>query len=177
MRFRTLLAATMAVALTARAGLTQAPTPPSFSTGIQESMQTSPQETSSPCDYDTCALRLQIQNGGWTVTRGEQATPVGRIGFRVPNVASLVATVPDAVTEARRFQRNYPLGGVVTVLGGVAAMVGFKLSGFERDNPVAYTIGVAGTVMLFYGATKQNRALNALNNAIWLYNRSLAGAK
>lgn len=60
-------------------------------------------------------------------------------------------------------------------LGGIAAMVAFNISRFKSDHVAANAVGVAGTVMFFYGAHKQQQALNALNNAIWLYNRDLDG--
>lgn len=170
---RTILALAIVFALTSRVGLTQTSEQLSLSAGSQTSVQTPVQEPLTSCDYDTCALRLQIQKGSWTITRGQETVPVGRIGFRVPNVALLVADVPEAVTEARVFQSSYPRGGVLLVVGGIAAMVGFKLSGFKSDNLGAYAVGVAGTAMLVYGARKQQLALNALNNAIWLYNRGL----
>lgn len=173
MSVRSILAWAVAFALTSRIGLTQAAAHHSSPADGQTSVQTLLQEPVTPCDYDSCALRLQIQKGSWTITRGHQATPVGSIGFRVPNVASLVAAVPEAVTEARFFQSNYPRGGVLLVIGGIAATAGFKISGFKGDQPVANAVGVAGTVLLFYGAHKQQLALNALNNAIWLYNRGL----
>jgi hypothetical protein len=170
---RTVLALAVAFALTSRVGLTQATAKSSLPADGEASVQTVLQDPLVACDYNSCALRLQIQKGSWTITRGQQATPVGRIGFRVPNVAALVATVPEAVTEARIFQSSYPRGGVLLVIGGIAALAGFKISGFNGDHPGAYAVGVAGTVLLFYGAHKHQLALNALNNAIWLYNRGL----
>ena len=173
MSVRSILALAAVFALTSRVGQPQAIAKYSSPADGQTSMQTLSQDPSVPCDYDSCALRLQIQKGSWTITRGQQATPVGSIGFRVPNVASLVAAVPEAVTEAKVFQSSYPRGGIFLVIGGIAALAGFRASGFNGDHPGAYAVGVAGTVLLFYGAHKQQHALNALNNAIWLYNRGL----
>jgi len=68
--------------------------------------------------YEQNALRLDTNFGDVRIVRGVEGTVVGRIGvFRGVDVTQVVAASPNAVAEAREFQRNYRPGTIVLGVG------------------------------------------------------------
>src|SRR6202022_2577825 len=68
--------------------------------------------------YDQNALRLEGNFGEVSIVRGIDGTVIGKIGvFRGIDVARVVERSPNAVTEAREFQRNYRPGTIALGLG------------------------------------------------------------
>jgi len=126
------------------------------------------------CDYNACALRLKISWGNRLIIRGEQEQRVGKLGmFSSTNLESIVASSPEAASEARMFRKNYRPGEIFLFLG-VFTMVFSASVASGSDSAVGPVAGVAvGSAMLFYGVFQRVRAENALSKTIWLYNRSL----
>ena len=126
------------------------------------------------CDYDTCALRLKSTVGPWKIVRGWNGQEVGELGMlRPPNLAALVADVPEAAAQARAAQRNYRRTAATLWGGSVLAGVGL-LFAVESDMPVVGTalgsVGIAGMVI---GSIQHATSIDMLSKAIWLYNRAL----
>ena len=138
-----------------------------------------PATTQSPgqeaCDYDRCALRFTLGFGSWSVVQGMDSKKVGRLGmFRGPDVAKLVATVPEAAEEARRFQQGYARSSAFIWGGAALAVIGSGLAAGNDGHPVAVGLSVTGVVLMTYGAWSHGRSFNQLSRGLWLYNRSLS---
>ena len=130
---------------------------------------------SEPCDYDRCALRFTLGFGSWGIAQGMESRSVGKLGmFRGPNVANLVATVPEAAEEARRFQRGYARSSAFLWGGAALAVIGAGLAAGNDGHPVALGLSVSGAALMTYGAWRHGRSFNQLSRALWLYNRSLS---
>ena len=126
------------------------------------------------CDYDRCSLRFTLGFGSWSIVQGAEEKKVGRIGaFRGPDVAKLVATVPEAAEEARRFRKGYSRSSAMIWGGSALTLLGVGLAAGNDGNPVAVGLGVAGAAAMTYGAWNHGISFNHLSRALWLYNRSL----
>src|SRR6476660_1198860 len=73
------------------------------------------QETTS---YNDNALRVESHFGDARLVRGEGGVLVGKLGnFRVIDLASIVKSSPNAVAEARKFQKDYIPGAIFAAAG------------------------------------------------------------
>ena len=125
--------------------------------------------------YDESALRLEYQTGDVAIVRGSSGPTVARIGmFPRSKVSTLVSDSPNAVAEAKIFERDYVPGSIFTALG-VAAMgaaIGTsQIADANRTVPVILSVG--SLVSLVYGARRLENAYRALSRSIWWYNRGL----
>ena len=125
--------------------------------------------------YDQNALRLDGSFGDVSIVRGINGAVVGKIGvFRGIDVAKVVETSPNAVAEAREFQRNYRPGTIALGLGLVSLGASIGASQFHDMNhgiTTGFTIVTVG--LITYGGGRLQRAYNALHRSLWWYNRDL----
>jgi hypothetical protein len=125
--------------------------------------------------YDANALRVDARFGEVRIVRGLDGPVLGQIGIiRGADVAAIVSSSPNAVAEAREFQRNYRPGVVTVGLGLIAlgASVGIsQVHDVNRGITTGLTIVTVG--LITYGGTRLQRAYNALSRSIWWYNRDL----
>jgi hypothetical protein len=125
--------------------------------------------------YDEKALRVDARFGEVRIVRGVDGPVVGQIGIvRGADVATIVSGSPNAVAEAREFQRNYRPGMITVGLGLIAlgASTGIsQIHGVNRGITTGLTIVTVG--LITYGGTRLQRAYNALSRSIWWYNRDL----
>lgn len=124
--------------------------------------------------YDENALRLE-DHFGVQIVRGVGGVVVGKVGvFRGIDVSAVVSPSPNAVAEAKAFQRDYKPGMLLGATGIVAlgAAVGTsRINGVSQFVPTGITILSVG--LLSYGGSKLERAYQALSKSIWWYNRDL----
>jgi hypothetical protein len=125
--------------------------------------------------YDQKALRLEGNFGEVTIVRGVEGTLIGKIGvFRGVDVAKVVEASPNAVTEAREFQRNYRPGTIALGLGLISLGASVGASQFHDVNRGITTgLTIATVGLITYGGGKLQRAYNALHKSLWWYNRDL----
>lgn len=131
--------------------------------------------TAQERSYDESALRLDAKFGDVRIVRGADGAIVGQIGvFRGADVAKIVAGSPNAVSEARAFERNYRPGMIVLGVGlmSLGASVGVShIQGVDRGITTGLT--VATFALITYGGSRLQTAYNALARSIWWYNRDL----
>ncbi len=137
------------------------------------------QQLLEPTQYDAQALRVESRWGNHLLVRGRDGAVVGKIGgFRGLDLAAAVGASPNAVSEAREFNRSSRRGSIVLALGLVAWGVGggvARMDGIDANVAVpAWTAVAAGTVLMVYGGVQLNRAASALARSIWWYNRDYA---
>jgi hypothetical protein len=132
--------------------------------------------TAQDKSYDESALRIDDHQGTMSIVRGVSGTVVGKIGvFRGSDLASVVSPSPNAVAEAKIFQRDYKPGTLLASLGIAtmgAAIGAYRIPDINTWIPSGLT--VASLTLIAYGATKLESAYRALSKAIWWYNRDLA---
>ena len=125
--------------------------------------------------YDENALRVDQRRGTISIVRGVSETTVLKVGaFRTAQVAGIVSPSPNAVMEARIFERDYLPGAWITSLGIAtlgAAIGSSKIPDLNRAVPVGLTI--AGMSLIIYGGKRLESAYRALSKSIWWYNRDL----
>jgi hypothetical protein len=125
--------------------------------------------------YEQNALGLDTNFGDVRIVRGVEGAVVGRIGvFRGVDVTQVVAGSPNAVAEAREFQRNYRSGTIVLGLGliSLGASVGAsQIHDVNRGITTGLTIATFG--LITYAGGKLQKAYNALHKSLWWYNRDL----
>ena len=125
--------------------------------------------------YDESALRIDEHYGTISIVRGASETVVGKIGvFRGTDLATVVSSSPNAVAQAKIFQRDYKPGTLVASLGIVtmgAAFGAYRIPDINSWIPSGLTIGAV--MLITYGGTKLESAYRALSKAIWWYNRDL----
>lgn len=127
------------------------------------------------CDYDTCALRLKSTVGPWKIVRGSNGQEVGTLGMlRPPNLAALVADVPDAAAEARAAEHSYRRTSATLWGGSVLAVVGVLFAVGSDMNAVATTVGTVGVAGMVIGAIQHATSIDKISKSIWLYNRALS---
>jgi hypothetical protein len=124
------------------------------------------------CTWDTCALRVQAATltTPAMIVRGAESAEVIRLGLLEPEVAPFVMLSDSAVAWARIYDRLYDRGSILGIAGTVIA-VGAPIMLEGVMQKIAFTgVGLAFSV---YGGTLTNRANDALNRALWWYNREL----
>jgi hypothetical protein len=125
--------------------------------------------------YDESALRLEYQTGDVAIVRGSSGPTVARIGmFPGSKVSALVSDSPNAVAEAKIFERDYVPGSIFTALGiaAMGAAIGTsRIGDVDRTVPVVLSIG--SLLSLVYGARRLENAYRALSRSIWWYNKGL----
>ena len=141
--------------------------------GVNRMSQTT--NIQSSCDYNTCALRLKPTVGPWKIVRGSNGQEVGTLGMlRPPNLAALVADVPDAVAEARVAQRSYRRSAAALWGGSVLAFAGVLFSVGSDMHVVGTTVGFVGIAGMVVGSIQHPKSIDMLSKSIWLYNRALS---
>jgi hypothetical protein len=125
--------------------------------------------------YDENALRIDQRRGTISIVRGVSETTVLKVGaFREAHVAGIVSPSPNAVAEARIFERDYLPGAWITSLGIAtlgAAIGSSKIADLNQAVPIGLTI--AGMSLIVYGGRRLESAYRALSKSIWWYNRDL----
>lgn len=137
------------------------------------------QEQNEPTQYDAEALRVENHWGKRLLVRGRDGRVLGKIGgSRGLDLADAVAASPNAVREAKEFNRSYNRGSTVLAVGIVAWGVGGGVARMDDLDAVvsisAWTAVAAGTFLMAYGGVQLNKAFTALARSIWWYNRDLA---
>jgi hypothetical protein len=95
-------------------------------------------------------------------------------GFRAANVAGIVSPSPNAMAEAKIFERDYLPGARITSLGiaTLGAAIGTsKIADLNQVVPIGLTI--AGMSLIIYGGRRLENAYRALSKSVWWYNRDL----
>jgi hypothetical protein len=131
------------------------------------------QETSS---YDANALRVEYDFGDARLVRGEQGTVIGKLGnFRVIDLASIVKSSPNAVLEAKKFQKDYIPGSMFAATGLAAIGANIGISRIPGVNGlITYGLWMGGLALAIYGGGRMQNAANALAKSIWWYNHDLS---
>ena len=140
----------------------------------------SAQQPRTPCSYEACALRV-VDGGGYFgtqyVVRGREGYSVA-IARRSATLDSVFAVNDSSAVYYSRFEAQERYADWFGWIG-----TGLMLTGFITD--LAGEGGLFSRSFLFYGGglavtygvalPVQRRAATELSNAIWWYNRSLAG--
>ncbi|MFN2637020.1 MAG: hypothetical protein ABR585_08340 [Gemmatimonadaceae bacterium] len=140
---------------------------------IARPMAMNAQATSS---YNDNALRVESHFGDARLVRGEQGILVGKLGnFRVIDLASIVKSSPNAVVEAKKFQKDYLPGAMFAGLGLAAFGAYLGVSRIPDVNGlITYGLWMGGLTLIVYGGGRMHNAYNALSRSIWWYNHDLA---
>jgi hypothetical protein len=125
--------------------------------------------------YEQNALRLETNFGDVRIVRGVEGTVVGKVGvFRGVDVSQVVAASPNAVAEAREFQRNYRPGTMVLGLGLISLGASVGASQFhDLNRGITTGLTFATFGLIAYGGSKLQKAYNSLHKSLWWYNRDL----
>jgi hypothetical protein len=131
--------------------------------------------TAQDRSYDENALRVDQRRGTIRIMRGVSETVVAKIGVvRGVDVASIVSPSPNAVAEAKIFQRDYRPGSWFASLGIMTLGAAIGASRIPDINQVIPTgLTIASVALLTYGGSRLESAYRALSRAIWWYNRDL----
>ena len=125
--------------------------------------------------YDAQALRFETHWGSADIIRGANGPMIGRVGwFRDFDVEKLVASSPQAVTEARAFKTNNFRGSLVGGLGALTLGIGAVVTANSSNNAASPILIIAGGGVMVWGAQQLNAGYSALSRALWWYNRDLA---
>jgi hypothetical protein len=125
--------------------------------------------------YDAQALRFETHWGSADIIRGVNGPVIGTVGwFRDFDVEKLVASSPQAVTEARVFKSNNFRGSLVGGLGALTLGIGALVTANSSNNAASPILIIAGAGVMVWGAQQLNAGYSALSRALWWYNRDLA---
>lgn len=126
------------------------------------------------CTYDTCALRIRAASflAPPTLVRGVAGTEVAPLTSFGEPLAPYFAGADSAYVQALRYDRISPTAGVLNIAGPAILIIGPMLTNW-RERPIAsFTLLAGGVGMTLYGTHLANTATDALNRAVWWYNRS-----
>jgi hypothetical protein len=129
--------------------------------------------TPAACTYDTCALRVQAPSltSPLQIVRGLDGAEVVTLGLLQPAVAPFLALSDSAVAHARVYDVQFDRGTLVSYAGTIVA-IGAPILLQGTMQKIAFTgVGIGLSV---YGGMLINQANDALNRALWWYNRELA---
>ena len=131
----------------------------------------------SPCAYETCAVRHTIGFFGERLVRGQASDEVLKINFSGSNAADFLGRVESAVGPAREFRQRRTRSAFLGLVGG-AATAYLLLRGYEgrdigRDYDNAdFIVAIGGVAVSIVSAIEATRARNSLSRAIWEFNRA-----
>ncbi|HKV71499.1 MAG TPA: hypothetical protein VJN62_09645 [Gemmatimonadales bacterium] len=134
-------------------------------------------QTSPPCTYDRCALRIEDANPEFParVVQGVEGRPVGSFGLFAPSI-SLLAAGPDSVRipyeQFRSRQRTMTVLGVLSVASLAAVPFFVHMSSRGPGSTAYYLLGssaVFGVSALVVGGGARSK----LDEAIARYNDRL----
>jgi hypothetical protein len=134
--------------------------------------------TAAPSDsshsYAAQALRFETHWGSADIIRGADGPVIGTVGwFRSFDVEKLVASSPQAVTEARAFETNNFRGSLVGGLGALTLAIGTVVTANSSNNAASPILIIAGAGAMVWGAQHLNAGYSRLSRAFWWYNRDL----
>ncbi len=125
----------------------------------------SPTAMAQDRSYDQNALRLDGNFGDVSIVIGV---------FRGIDVAKVVERSPNAVSEAREFQRNYRPGTIALGLGLMSLGASVGVSQFhDMNRRITTGLTIATVGLITYGGGRLQKAYNALHKSLWWYNRDL----
>ena len=127
----------------------------------------------STCSYDDCALALHRSFWSQYLVRGDSAVRVARIGFRAPTLAEFAAREDSAGVYVRRFRAYHTSGSWLMLVGALAAAAGELVIYESREDVLGSGMVLVGLGVMITGGERSPRGSNALQRAIWFYNRSL----
>ena len=160
-----------ATAITAVVAVAQSPSTVTASRSAIQMDQTA--GIKAGCDYDTCALRLKATLLSWEIAKGIDGETVASLGIRPPDLASLVADVPEAAAQARMAQRRYARSSAMIWGGAVLSVVGILLDLGSHMHVSGSIVGGVGIGSLILGSILHPKDIDMLSKSIWLYNRAL----
>ena len=135
----------------------------------------------TPCDYDSCVLRVEETWFSRKLVSGPDGRVVARLGWGGPSLERIVAVSDSAVAHARLYRRAQNTGSLLTLVGAAASIASFvayaqdDLSRDRRRQVVAINLGAAAVGVV--GQTFQTRARRELARSLWWYNRAVTGAR
>ena len=127
----------------------------------------------STCSYNRCALALHRSFWSEYVVRGDSAVRVARIGFRAPSLADFAAREDSAGIYFREFRAEHTSGNWLLLLGALTAVAGEVVVSQSDQDVLGTGLVVAGLGVMIGGGERARRGRNALQRAIWFYNRTL----
>jgi len=130
----------------------------------------------SDCTYERCALRLKFRLFSTQVVQGVEAAPVARLGLFAPHIAPLETSADPVQLHYRSFRQHRNASGVLQLLSAAAATAAAFVysSDVHRNGGTALGILLVGTGFTIAGGINAQRSADELQQAIWLYNHSLA---
>ena len=127
----------------------------------------------STCTYDRCALAFHRSFWSRHLVRGDSGLRVARIGFSAPTLAEFANRQDSVGIYIRQFRARHTSGNWIAVLGVLTATAGQLVVYQSRADGVGSGIVLLGLGMVWVGGDRVRRGENALQRAIWLYNRTL----
>lgn len=126
------------------------------------------------CTYEVCAVRLQTRFlGGVRVVQGADAQRVSRNGFFAMRVA-LFESAGDSVRAPYQSYRRYSRrAGLIGMVSGVAGGLAY-FSYDNGDDGMGHVFLGTGLVLGVVSAYHVAKGNDALQRAIWAYNRQFA---
>lgn len=124
--------------------------------------------------YDARALRFESSWGSVRIIRGADAQLVGTGGwFRDVELEKLVASSPNALSQARLYEKNNFRGSLVGTVGAVTSVVGLVLTTNSSNSASSPALIIGGVGAMIWGVQHVNMSYSALSRALWWYNRDL----
>lgn len=131
--------------------------------------------TDSAHSYDARALRFESSWGNIRIIRGADGEVVGTGGWlRNVEMEKLVASSPNALSQARLYEKNNFRGSLVGTVGAVTSVVGLMLTTNSSNSAASPALIIGGVGAMVWGVQHVNMSYSALSRALWWYNRDLA---
>ena len=131
----------------------------------------------SPCTYDTCAVRHTIGFFGERLVRGSASEEILKIDFTGRNAADFLGRVESAAGPAREFRTRRTRSAFLGIFAGAAAGY-FAVRAYEgrsvsdRSRTADAAVVVGGVAVSIVAAVEATRSRNSLSRAIWEFNRA-----
>jgi hypothetical protein len=137
---------------------------------------TSAQAQGSACTYDSCALRVRTRLfSGVSIVQGHEARRVAKVGMFAPRVDVLAGGSDSVRNHYQAFRSHQNTGGVLTLVGVVAAGVAGGLAGrdYEANKTAVWSLLGVSLVFSLWGGAHVAAGNDQLQQSIWFYNRDL----
>ena len=129
------------------------------------------------CTWDRCALRVQYRFLGNRIVQGIDARPVAPLGFLPARIDVLAGSADSARFHYEAYRVHQTRASILAVASFAAAigtLVAIQHESYSWSGPSLGLLALSAGISIGSGVSAQLGA-NQLQQAMWHYNRSLAG--
>jgi hypothetical protein len=124
------------------------------------------------CQYQECALRIQVGAFGQDLVKGAGEAKVNGLGLFATDLSAVFAGSPAAQELAAMYRRRHNAGSAMALVGA-GLFIAALFTVYDADTTAGW-LAIGGSFVVATGAVVDASSRDRLNRAIWEYNGALS---